>query len=351
MKKLLIIGSNTIHILNYINLVHDYFSEIHFITDSKNNQLEYKNVNITYTTFSTKKPFSFLKSIRIIKKIILKFDPAIIHVHQLTSHALLAILANRKINKPSLYTAWGSDVLYVPKTGFWYFKMIRYILIHAKYFTSDSKYMADVMRKIAAKPLNILIANFGINIEKSTVIEKQNVIYSNRQLKKIYRIDVILIAFSRFLENSEDKNWKLIIGAEGDEKQTLINLTHKLKLSDKVEFVGWLDKEQNSFYYNIARFYISIPESDATSISLLEAMAAGCIPVLSDLPANREWVENNVNGIIVDNIDSNFIECANKIDFIKAQSLNKQIIEERGTKNANKQKFLNFYDQIISKKL
>ena len=29
-------------------------------------------------------------------------------------------------------------------------------------------------------------------------------------------------------------------------------------------------------------------------------MAYGCIPILSDLPANKEWVKNNENGIIVE---------------------------------------------------
>src|SRR5436190_4621945 len=33
--------------------------------------------------------------------------------------------------------------------------------------------------------------------------------------------------------------------------------------------------------------FVSVPSSDGTSSSLLEALAAGCLPVLSDIPANR----------------------------------------------------------------
>jgi glycosyltransferase involved in cell wall biosynthesis len=46
-------------------------------------------------------------------------------------------------------------------------------------------------------------------------------------------------------------------------------------------------------------FFFSILTSDALSVSLLEAMAHGCIPIVSDLPDNREWVEDNKNGIIL----------------------------------------------------
>ena len=35
------------------------------------------------------------------------------------------------------------------------------------------------------------------------------------------------------------------------------------------------------------------------AVSVLEAMAHGCIPLLSDLPANRELVDAGQNGLIV----------------------------------------------------
>lgn len=349
MKKLLIIGTNTIHVLNYIHLINEYFDDILFVTNSKNDQLDYGSIKIVYTEFSIRKPISFYRSIGFIRKIINDFNPTIIHSHQITTNSLLTLLANKKAQKPILFTAWGSDILYTPNKGFWYKKMVKYILQNAENFTSDSKYMAEVMNEISGKPLNILIANFGINIENSKHVEKKNVLYSNRQLTKFYRIDKIIEAFANFIEHGNTAKWKLIIGSEGEEKKSLIALADKLKLNESVEFVGWLEKEQNSYYYNIAKYYISIPISDATSISLLEAMAAGCVPILSDLPANKEWVEDGVNGVTATNLESNFIQKALEIDFQKAQLINKQIIEENGTKEANRQKFINFYEQLCFK--
>jgi len=39
-----------------------------------------------------------------------------------------------------------------------------------------------------------------------------------------------------------------------------------------------------------AEVYVSASHSDSTSQSLLEAMAAGALPVVSDIEGNREWV-------------------------------------------------------------
>jgi L-malate glycosyltransferase len=48
-----------------------------------------------------------------------------------------------------------------------------------------------------------------------------------------------------------------------------------------------------------AEVFVSVPSSDATSVALLQAMAAGCFPIVSDLPAQRELVEDGVNGFRV----------------------------------------------------
>ena len=39
-----------------------------------------------------------------------------------------------------------------------------------------------------------------------------------------------------------------------------------------------------------AEVYLSASRSDSTSVSLLEAMAGGALPVVSDIEGNREWV-------------------------------------------------------------
>lgn len=48
-----------------------------------------------------------------------------------------------------------------------------------------------------------------------------------------------------------------------------------------------------------AEIFVSIPSSDGTSVALLQAMAAGCFPIVSDLPTQQEWIDDATNGFRV----------------------------------------------------
>ena len=82
---------------------------------------------------------------------------------------------------------------------------------------------------------------------------------------------------------------------------------------------------------------------------MARAEHGGCIPVLSDLPANKEWINDGENGIIVHSLDENFIERALQLDRDKVVSTNEKIIQEKGTKEANRKKFIQLYDQLLGK--
>ena len=61
-------------------------------------------------------------------------------------------------------------------------------------------------------------------------------------------------------------------------------------LAHRVRFIGRVDAATQAGWYARARWYVSLPKSDSVSVSVLEALAHGCIPLLSDLPANHELV-------------------------------------------------------------
>ena len=342
----MIIGSNSIHVYNYINLVKDYFDEIILITNKKREGTSVKTIELDFHL----KLSSRLKTVAKIKKLIQEYAPSIIHIHQVNSYAYYSLLAARKSLVPKILTAWGSDILLSPKNSFLLKKMVQFNLRHADFLTSDSEFMAEEMRSLLPRrKLDILIANFGIDIIEKDLL-KENIIYSNRLHKKLYQIESVINAFKMFLENSIDKTWKLVIAATGEETNNLKSMVEHLNLKGNVEFVGWVDQEKNVEYYSKARLFVSIPESDATSISLLEAMAYGCIPVLSDLPANREWIDDGKNGIIVNSPSENIFERALKLNMSEVASLNKRIIIEKGTKVANKKKFIQLYDHFLQQK-
>jgi glycosyltransferase involved in cell wall biosynthesis len=46
----------------------------------------------------------------------------------------------------------------------------------------------------------------------------------------------------------------------------------------------------------MADLYISPSHVDGSSVSLMEALACGLPALVSDIPANQEWVSEGVNG-------------------------------------------------------
>ena len=67
-----------------------------------------------------------------------------------------------------------------------------------------------------------------------------------------------------------------------------------------VRYVGELPGEQAiADLYRAADVALSVPSSDGTPSSVLEALACGAVPVVSDLPSLREWVEHEREALIV----------------------------------------------------
>ena len=92
---------------------------------------------------------------------------------------------------------------------------------------------------------------------------------------------------------------RLVVANDGSLRETLVARAQALGIAARVSFVGRLNAVTQAAYYARARWYISLPTSDSVSVSVLEAMAYGCVPILSDLSANRELVQDGENGCIL----------------------------------------------------
>lgn len=350
MKKLILVGSNCVHTYNYLKLIEKYFDDIVILTNkAKNNFFKNINGNIYYLNFSFKKFFRLSKTFFFIKKLLKDYKPNIIHLHQAGTYSFIPLLIVKRFNIPVVLTTWGSDILVLPNR-FFYKQMVQFILKKSDIITSDSLYMAYKIKELLGeKKKEIKIINFGVNLDFcNNNIKKENIIYSNRLHKDNYNIDTIIKMFYEFNKNRDDK-FKLIIAGEGELTKYYIDLVKEFNIENEVIFVGWLDAEKNFYYYNKAKIFISIPKSDATSISLLEAMACGCVPIVSNIPANLEWIIDGFNGIVSVNLESIDIEKSLKLDFNKVYEINKYLIYSKATREIAKERFISIYEKLMVK--
>jgi glycosyltransferase involved in cell wall biosynthesis len=340
MKKLLIIGSNSVHTFNYIELISSCFDDILLVTNKQNPDSTIPQVTADFHYNVN----SFLHTPKKIREVVEHYNPTHIHVHQANSYAFFTARALGK--RQNMYlTAWGSDILLLPKKNFFWKKMVQYSLNQFSFLTADSQEVADEINKLIVVKNPVLVANFGIEIHEVSS-SKENIIYSNRLHKPLYRVNKVIEAFHRFLQTNPSENWKLVVGAVGTETDKLKQMVSELGIANHVEFIGWVDTETNRKYYAKSKFWISVPESDATSISLLEAMAYGCIPIVSNLPSNKEWIKNGENGFIVTDLEIEYLSEMLSVDLVYARNINKERILQDGTKEANRKKFIRLYEQV-----
>ncbi len=222
-------------------------------------------------------------------------------------------------------------------------------LKNADEFTADSSRVANRMVELALPTLiDVTVCNYGVNIP-SAPSGKEKIIFSNRLHEPLYQIDKIIEAFAKFRKTEVGPSWKLVIAGSGSQTQELKSLTETLELNGVVSFVGWLSSYDNQNFYAVSSVFVSIPKSDATSISLLEAMGHGCFPLVSDFPASREWVQNNWNGRLISDNETNFFDGIEHDNLHQAAVVNRRAIEYRANRPVGREHFYNLCLDMIEK--
>lgn len=335
MKKLLVVGSNSIHVYNFIDLIKEYFDEVLLLTNSKNENYRVQSIEIDFRL-----GISSLSSINKITRIVKEFNPTTVHIHQANSYAFLTLLALRNFGCQKILTAWGSDILINPKQSMFLNQMVKYILNRVDMVTADSDTVLDEANKLIRKNLERHNINFGVEVPVCQV-SKENIIYSNRLHKALYNIDKIIISFAKFV--TSNPNWRLVLAGNGEETDRLKALVNELNLNNYVDFIGWVDAQTNYDYYCKSKIYVSIPQSDSVSLSLVEGIICGCIPFVSNLAANREIITSEI-GFIVDNLETIPFVDYSKIE-MKQFEQKREEIKEYFSKEFNQKKYKALYER------
>ena len=195
--------------------------------------------------------------------------------------------------------------------------------------------------------INFGVQNFPQQLDMS---KKDNVILSNRLHKPLYNIDKIIIAFAQLLANPKYSHYILIIAATGSNTNKLTQLVDDLKINSQVNFIGMVDYTTLQKYYLQAKLFVSIPDSDSASLSALEAMSFGCYPILSNLPANLEYIIDEINGTICQNSNNLTGDMAKALELIdnhneytKIANFNYALVSQKAVFNNNIKKFIELY--------
>ena len=246
-----------------------------------------------------------LKDLFKILKLLLFEKYSLIHIHYLGWHSLLTLLTRPSSNL--ILTPWGSDLLVNNSL----FKKIWLIFLFkkAKYTICDSERLKNTAIKLGAKKNKILISMFGIDTnsykaQRSVFSdEKKIVIGSNRKFEKIYDVLTLLKTAKSICENRDDILF--LIAGDGSLKLELKKYVLREKLSNKIIFLGLLNKEEMHDFYNKIDIFVSTSLSDGgLSSSIAEAMSFERVVIATNNSDNSLWIKDHKNGYLFENKDS-----------------------------------------------
>ncbi|MCA0177985.1 MAG: glycosyltransferase [Proteobacteria bacterium] len=222
-----------------------------------------------------------------------------LHAHYLTSHGTLAWAARAgwRLRARLVGSAWGSDILVTPGRSAAYRWLTQRVLRACALTTADSAHMAARMQQLGAR--EVMVFPFGLEaLPESPASKTPGRFFANRGLEPIYRPERVLQLFAAVA--AQQPAARLVVANDGSLRGALVAQAGALGLAERVTFVGRLDAGTQAAQYAQAQWYLSLPASDSVAVSVLEAMAHGCVPLLSDLPANREVVTAERGLIVAD---------------------------------------------------
>lgn len=259
----------------------------------------------------------FFLEIKQVKNKLAQLSPDIVHAHWLPTYGLLAALTSYH---PLVVSAWGGDIQRAPFQGTkkWFYRLVdKYVISKADIITTESQVLKNILLEKFNTPID-KIATFPWGVDtkvysrrnateikhiksKLGIDEDSHVVIYNREIRFEYNTEILLKAIPEILAQIPD-TMIIFLGGYGDPEyiKKMQFLADELKVSHAIKIIPEvLSQEGVGQLLNVSDVFVSIPKQDSISCAVLEGMLCGVIPVVSDIPANRQLISNGENGYLV----------------------------------------------------
>jgi len=271
--------------------------------------------------------------------------PDVIHGNWIVPTGLIAALAGKLTKVPVLNTARGMDTRVSEKGP------VRILFDLAVRLSNKVTVVSDAM-KTRASLKDAEVFSSGVDerfFEISPDYTSKTVLYT-RSLEPVYDAQTLIKCTPLVVEKVPGA--RFIIAGTGSQESQLRELAQSLDISRHVEFLGLVPNKDVVSLMEKASVYVSTATADGTSIALLEAMAAGLIPVVTDIETNRRLIRHEEDGFLFQPKDEK--ELADKLFNALTVKIPVGNLEEKknGLKNTIywstiAKKFIALYTQIL----
>ncbi len=231
-------------------------------------------------------------------RLVCEIQPDLIHAGPIQTCAFIAMLSGFR---PVLTMSWGFDLMEDVHRNRGMTRITRYTLKRSTFFISDAQVTRNKAVAYGMDPERTVIFPWGVDLQHFTPATDRRplntdhfTLFCNRSWEPRYGVDVLAKAFVKVAEQNPDVDLLLIGG--GSQAQLIRQILQRGGVLDRVSLPGQVAQKDLPRWYHMADLYISPSHIDGSSVSLMEALACGIPCLVSDIPANKEWVTENENG-------------------------------------------------------
>lgn len=353
MKRLLFVSdARSIHTRRWAECFRDEGIEVHIASFRS---ADIAGVQVHHLPTAGLGRLGYLLAVPKLRLLMRQINPDIVHAQYVTSYGFVSALAGMR---PRILTAWGTDVLISPRQSRLSRFLARFALRKADVVTTVAEHMNAAVVELGVPPDRVIALPFGVDCQRFHLPEDLPQsppplrLICTRNFAPIYAVDSLINAVaevrSRGLSVEVD-----LVGA-GLLEPSLRELVHQQGLDSVVRFRGHVNHETLSRWLGDHHIFITPALSDGNNVSLNEAMACGCFPIATDIPANAQWLRHGENGLLYSagNVQalSRCIERAAADPLWRARVAvqNRRIVEERANWRTSVEKMKTLYEQAIT---
>lgn len=147
--------------------------------------------------------------------------------------------------------------------------------------------------------------------------------YAARLVKSQKRADLLIPLVEKLLQKKVD--FRLQIAGNGALSGQIEEFIKERHLEEKVTLMGFLPREQMKSFWSDQDIFIHVSEYEGVSLSMLEAIGYGCVPVVFKVAGSGEFIDPEI-GYVCEN--GNLDEMADRIQYLDRH---RDRIKEMGT--------------------
>ena len=288
------------------------------------------------------------------RRLVKEIKPDLIHAGPIQTCAFIAVLGGFR---PILTMSWGFDLMDDVHKNKWWEWVTRFTLKRSTFFTSDANVTRDMAVRYGMDPGRTVVFPWGVDLDHFHVSAQQRsstqkfTLFCNRSWETRYGVDVLVRAF--VIAARQNENLDLILLGGGSQGAQLRQILQGGGVLERVTFGGHIPQSDLPRWYHMADVYISPSHVDGSSVSLMEALACGLPCLVSDIPANREWVFENGNGWLfrdgdADHLAQKILAAASHRESLpELGRASRRSAEQRADWKKNFEKLVSAYQQMV----